>query len=140
MKSVEVEFQKISDTTLDKARLHGFRALTEKEKVVFCIHTFESEVANGGFHQYFKSEYGAFALETAAVLKRIGALKALRLLREALKIFPDSSPPREPFARQRELFKVGAYRLERLSELDHQFYEYEDDLAALTLAYILSSP
>ncbi len=140
MKSVEVEFQRIADLTLDKARIHGFQSLNEKERVVYCVHTFESEVANAGFHQYFKGEYGGYALETAAVLKRIGAPWAFRLLREALKVFPDSTPPREALARQRELFRAGQYRLERLSEIDHQFYEYEDDLAALTLAYVLSVP
>jgi len=69
------------------------RALPELEATIFWTMHLDSEVKNGGFHQWLGNPTGAFTFETVAALERIGAHDTARLVRRAQELFPDGRPP-----------------------------------------------
>ncbi len=69
------------------------RALPELEATIFWTMHLDSEVKNGGFHQWLGNPTGAFTFETVAALERIGAHQSARLVRRAQELFPDGHPP-----------------------------------------------
>jgi hypothetical protein len=42
------------------------------EVILYCVHYFDAEVRNGGFHQYFMNSAGDAALITLEALMRLG--------------------------------------------------------------------
>lgn len=55
-------------------------------KTVYLVNEYESEVNNGGFHQFFTNPSGKYTNETIESLQLIGAEKSKELLEEALAI------------------------------------------------------
>src|SRR5690349_17537249 len=76
-----------------EARL-GFDALSEAEKVVFCLDKLEQEVNNGGFEQYFRNASGDNAVVTPAALRTLGASQVASIVEKALELFPNQQPSR----------------------------------------------
>ncbi len=139
MKRADSQFRKLATHSIDKATATGFDSLDEKERVAYCVQTLETEVVTGGFRNYLWGAYGDHALETVAVLDKIGASQTARLLRQSFRVFPNRKPPRETFTRQREIMRAPR-TAEGLEVLDHRFFEQEEDLALLAMAYVLSLP
>src|SRR5262245_64943750 len=62
-------------------------------QVALCLHRLESEVNNGGFHQFFFNSSGEIVPETLEALAAIGAPKTRSLLERAVTIaFPGGYP------------------------------------------------
>jgi len=104
-------------------------------QVAICIHQLEAQVNNGGFDQYFHNTSGMFALETKLALRTIGAIKTASLLEEAILIGYPSGYPADSSLHQ-ELLSDSDESLEKLGELDNEFYGYSDDLSGLVNAYL----
>jgi len=106
--------------------------ITEMQKVplkvqhLFPAHWCESEVCNGGFHQFFYNSTGILAPEAAHGYAAIGANELSTIVREAMLYFGPSYPreladrrallPNQP-GRKREL-------RDPFSTLDSRFYEW----------------
>jgi hypothetical protein len=96
------------------------------------------EVNNGGFHQLYWNGYGNVADEAVEAFEYFSAPAHADLMREANRI------------RAREKFKLAPLRLLNayslsakwswLDPLDDQFYDLNEDLAALRLAKIRANP
>lgn len=69
---------------------------------LFAAHWCQSEVRNGGFHQFFLNPTGVLAPEAVAAFRAIGMLEAATVVDEAMRVL--GTPwPREQEARQRLL-------------------------------------
>jgi hypothetical protein len=70
-----------------------FDAAAPQVQVAYCIHKLESEVNNGGFHQFFLNSSGEYVPETLRALNAIGAVTTRDLLERAVAIgFPKGYP------------------------------------------------
>ena len=104
-------------------------------QVALCLHRLESEVNNGGFHQFFLNPSGQFLPQTLEALEAIGALKTRHLLLQAaLVAFPDGYPPHGADV---ESALAGYDEVaDRLQTLDAQFYEYHEPLGDMVNRYL----
>ncbi|MBX9628533.1 MAG: DMP19 family protein [Gemmataceae bacterium] len=85
--------------------LTGFRAVRPEVGHLFTAHWCQSEVRNGGFHQFFSNSTGVLAPEALAGFRAIGSAQWADILAEAVALFGD------PYPRDR------ADRLDRLDRL-----------------------
>lgn len=114
---------------------HGFAKYEVHVQVAICVHQLEAQVNNGGFEQYFYNSSGMFALETILALRTIGALKTASLLEAAILIgYPTGYPADSSF--HQKLLANSDESMEKLGELDNEFYSYSDDLSGLVNAYL----
>ena len=73
----------------------GFDSLTPDEQTYFALGVLDGEVYNGGMHQYFWNNSGAFYRSAMDGLLELKALEALRLLTEAAKLLFDDAVPED---------------------------------------------
>jgi hypothetical protein len=120
--------------------LHSFcnqhyKNWTETEKLINAVLDMESEVMNGGFHQYFQNSAGDQWQEALTGLGKIGAAKAAELLTKALTVFAESRPPVVREERQKIANELSQERVSFLDSLDQDFYKYEDKILSLVITY-----
>jgi len=122
----------------DKIHKTGYDSLSIPEQVLHHVYWLESEVNNGGFHQYFYNSSGDYALDTPGALDQIGAHHTAKLLRRAIELFPGGPPPRDLQQRREQLDSLSEAARAKLEKLDSEFYEYHDPLEELQVKYMLA--
>jgi len=125
-----------SERITQKIEQSGFDSLTDAEKNFHYIYWLEAEVNNGGFDQYFFNSAGDHAQDAVGALQAIGANHTAQLLREAMAVFPEGLAPHDRGLRQEQLLEIGEEGEELLNGLDSKFYEYNDNLTVLLVAYV----
>jgi hypothetical protein len=85
------------------------------DRLVRVIGDLEADVNNGGFDQYISNKGRPQARRAAQCLRRIGALRTVRLLESALGLPPDSP---------------------RFLRLDQAFYRSSEDLPSLVMRHL----
>jgi hypothetical protein len=119
------------DAVSNRYETVGYGNLNEKEKLIYCIWWLEGEVNNGGFHQFFWNSAGDNIKDTFTFLSAIGANHTAELLRKASEIAFGGEAPASRNMRQ-ELLEIDEdMKMEKLNQLDDEFYEYQDDIAGL---------
>ena len=114
--------------------------LSNEEKTVYLCQTFESEINNGGFSQFFYNSSGDYTAETIKALKEIGALKTVAIFQKAISIFPHSIVPQDRDERSDLLDTILNDEVNKVLECaDKEFYRYEDNLLDLSYSYVQSS-
>jgi hypothetical protein len=113
-----------------------FAELSPPERVFRAIWDLESEVNNGGFHQYFFNSSGDTAFAVVGALEAIGAPQAAQIVRAANRIFPHATPPADRVERQAHLEAISPEHDELLEQLDQDFYSYPDNLTELLMSYV----
>lgn len=98
------------------------------ENVVSLVEGFEGEVNNGGIDQFFFNSGGDYFRETVDALELIGAKKTAQILRDACSRFPGGEPPIGLHERREILLRSVSPDAEAFTDLDEQFYRYEDEL------------
>lgn len=101
-------------------------------QIAYLVVTFDNQVLNGGFHQYFLNGYGQFAKETIDILIKIGASKKADLLKKALVLVnyeqnTDTVFREKLLKRDIKLLFVEDELFEPLDQLDSQYYENENE-------------
>ena len=86
----------------------GFDALTDPERVVFCLDKLEQEINNGGFEQYFHNLSGNIAAATPSALRAMGASQVASIVEKALELFPNSQPPTDQAQREKQMESWGS--------------------------------
>jgi hypothetical protein len=116
--------------------------LSPEARVVYLLWSFDGEIHNGGFDQFFINPLGDHCAEILDHLETIGARKSHDLLSKAVSWFPDLSPSRERRIRraQLETFSDSPKYEAEMDRLDDEFYKYEDDLGSLLNAYLARHP
>ena len=113
-----------------------FDDLTHPEQVFRAIWELEADVNNGGFHQYFGNSSGDTAFAVVDALETIGAHEMARVVADAKRVFPGSSPPRDWTEREAALDSLSADQEDFLDRLDRAFFAYPDDLTELLYDYV----
>jgi hypothetical protein len=114
----------------------GFDALTEPERVVFCLDKLEQEINNGGFEQYFHNSSGDIAAVTPSALRAMGASQVATIVEKALELFPNSQPPIDQSQRQLQMESWGSEEQDTLENINMAFLAYPEPLAKLERAYV----
>ena len=110
----------------------GNGGLSHAEHVIADVMGVETEVMNGGLHQFFFNPAGDRAVETIAALREIGATAPAAIVAEACARCPDGAPAPDRPARQRQLeaLAFGAFR-----DLDKRFGRCRDKIVTRVAAY-----
>ena len=105
--------------------LRQFRTARPEVGHLFAAHWCQSEVCNGGFHQFFYNSTGVLAPEALDGFRAMGLHEWARLLEEAMRFF-GKSYPREREDRIDKLSSAAGKREKRdpFSVLDEQFYAW----------------
>lgn len=115
-------------------RLWGvdYAALSRPEQVFLCIWELESEVNNGGFHQYFYNDSGKLAPHAVEALHTVGAQQAATIVEQAIELLGADMPWNDESARTERLEAISP---EVFESLDEAFYQYPDDLTTMLYRY-----
>jgi hypothetical protein len=109
--------------------LRQFRRVRPEVGRLFAAHWCQSEVRNGGFHQFFSNATGVLAPEALAAFRSMGLEEWASLLKEAMRFFGDPYP-RDREERWELLAKVPGDRREDWDPfygLDDRFYAWLRD-------------
>jgi hypothetical protein len=98
------------------------RELTAGQRAFLVIHWCRSEVANGGFHQFFLNSAGALAREAVEGFERVGAPALADVVRRAIARFPRGGPDRDWGRRQEQLERQPEEWRGGFEPLDEEFY------------------
>jgi len=113
-----------------------YNKLSFAERVFGLIWELESEVNNGGFHQYFLNSTGALAPYSVDALKAVGAVQTAGLVQQALAQVGNGIRWPDDTARKAVINSLSSNVREKLNELDQSFYACPDDLTALLYRYV----
>lgn len=108
------------------AFLRQYQAVRQEVGHLFAAHWCQSEVCNGGLHQFFSNSTGVLAPEALAGFRAIGLTEWANILAEAMQFF-GSAYPRERLDRLVLLPKRQGQRRKEwdpFCHLDHRFYEW----------------
>lgn len=117
----------------------GYEKLNRVDQIFVCIWTFEAEVNNGGFDQYYFNSAGDLAFETLDALHTVGASTTASILHRGNKLFGDNGPSTDWTTRQHQLDALPESNQEMLDTLDEEFYRYPDDLSVLMAKYLVKN-
>ena len=126
-----VDLFKISEAVWAREAKHGFRALSNPERVFLCVWDLEAEVNNGGFSQFFDNSAGDYAAETPGALKTIGAAGMADLVERAMAVFGAAGPPTDREKRFEAIEALPESEKERWEELDAAFIKLPSPEAGL---------
>ncbi len=112
--------------------------LNQAQKVLYVTYELEAEVNNGGFSQYFYNPSGNLSNELVPSFKAIGAERTAEICQKAVSIFGDSVPV-DRNEREECYDKMEDDVSELLSECDHEFYEYEDNIMDLQYKFVMEN-
>jgi len=131
-------YQELWNSLVDRAYKddNGFDNLNENEKIYFYLRILDSEVYNGGMHQYFSNSSGELYEETIKYLKLLNALNSLELLKKAKKIlFGNASVPKDQIERNNLMKQYPeeddapepVWSVE-LDKIDDEYYKDADEI------------
>lgn len=113
-----------------------YESLSKPEKVYFAVRNLEDEVSNGGFWQFFINTSGRSAPDLAAALETIGAASTARIAREAIAAVGAGVNWGDDADRQARIEELPQSALDKLDQLDEDFFEFPDDLTGLLYQYV----
>lgn len=115
-----------------------FMQLAPKVQVAYCLHRFEAEVNNGGFHQFFSNSTGEYVAETIQALVEIGATKTSELLKRAVSIGFPAGYPKDASQYETSVADFDDV-VDELDALDQEFFNYAEPLTELVNKYLAKS-
>ncbi|ARN77369.1 hypothetical protein BST97_04880 [Nonlabens spongiae] len=113
--------------------------LNESQIVLLIVENLEREINNGGFNQFYFNSSGNYANETIDALTKIGANKTAEIVKKANSEFENGTVPKDRAERQNKLELIEEKAEENWNKCDSEFYEYNDDLTELLIAFILKN-
>lgn len=133
---IEPDFDRVSIYDGPDRFLADIKDMPDWRIHLLAVHWCDSEVCNGGFHQFFFNSTGVLAPEALRGYEAIGRTDLADLLRQAMtRLRPEY--PRDRTARQRAL-KGGLFRKRPdFNDLDDRYYKLigEPDLYDTLNAY-----
>jgi hypothetical protein len=102
-------------------------SLAAAERELLAAYLFDSEVRNGGFHQFFFNPSGDDALDARAGLARFGMTTSPALLDCAMTAFPDSKPSKDRETRNDQLARWGDKQFELFSTITEAYFVVDDE-------------
>jgi hypothetical protein len=125
---VEPVWRSVSIYDGSEVFLDQFRKLRPEVGHLFAAHWCQSEVLNGGLHQFFANSTGVLAPEAVEGFGAIGLHEWTNILTEAMALF-GTPYPRDREDRQQLLPGVQGRRQKRdpFSALDERFFDWLQD-------------
>ncbi len=112
--------------TLDVVSEESYRRLSRRDRYVWDVGWFETEVMNGGVDQYLSNSTGDHAAQCLEALAAIGAEKSYGLLKQTCELFPGGMPNSDRETRQQQLRDLrGGKNLDDLIEGDLEVDLYQ---------------
>lgn len=97
----------------------------------------EAEVLNGGFNQYFWNVPSELLSQTASALERIGATRALKVFKAAIRLGEAEADMRREFKSKGTLQGFSdSYKHTKLAPLDDAFTATTAELEARRIAFV----
>jgi hypothetical protein len=123
---IELHLEAVSIYDGPIAFLEGFEKLAEPVRHLFAVWWCDSEVCNGGFHQFFSNSTGVLAPEALEGFREIGLRECADVVEAAIDWF-DTPYPRDREARHAALRAIELPGEKReqwdpFNDLDHQYY------------------
>ena len=125
---------------LDRLAEVGFQKLTELDKILAVVWTFEAGVGNRGFAGYFSSSAGDIAFHAPSALRVIGAVGKAEIAVRANNVFGAGGPPRDRKKRRAIVRTFNDETRRMLQGLETLFYESQEDVDDLLEVYLDKSP
>ena len=124
----------------DRLAEAGFEKLTDSDKILASIWTFEAGIANRGFASYFSSSAGDMAFYVPTALKTIGAAGVAKIAASANEVFGPGGPPRDQEERRPLVRAFGDETRKTLTALESQFFDSPEDVDDLLELYLNKKP
>jgi hypothetical protein len=121
---------------LDRLAKVGFELLTEHEKILATVWTFEAQVVNRGFAHYFSSSAGDMAAYSPTAFTSIGALQKAEIAAKANRVFGAGGPPGDQKTRRELVRAFGAEARSTFDVLEMEYYQSPEDVDDLLETYI----
>lgn len=102
-----------------------FNSAPRASAFLFAAHFCQSEICNGGFHQFFSNSTGVLAPEAVEGFREIGQGQVAALLEKGMSLFANAYP-RDRNERQERLERIPKSSLDAL---DNVFYSLIDSEA-----------
>ena len=120
--------------TLEVYSESDYRNLSRRDRYIWDVSWFETEVMNGGVDQYFYNSTGDHALECLEALRAIKAENSYHLLKQGCDLFPSGKPSPNVEVRRKQLESLRDVKREPYID-DLIDGEIEVDLYQLLLDY-----
>jgi hypothetical protein len=123
------------ENILPKEEAIGYSELSERERTVFNVSWLDTEVNNGGFHQFFWNPSGDRTSDTLRSLAMIGAEYTKSLLQRACEAFPAGQLEVDQRARHVQLDQLSDDQVAVLDKISDAYGDRDERVMALLLAY-----
>jgi len=128
---------KLSESPTARFWRFDYDKLTIPEQVFLLIWELESEVNNGGFHQYFYNSSGALAPNIVSALKILGAEAVADIAQRALNAVGNAITSwSDDAVRLASVNRLSSEAREILENLDQEYYKCPEDLTPLLYKYV----
>jgi len=117
----------------------GWEALPLLQRQYLAARYCDSEVRNGGFHQYFSNPWGGHWREAVEGFRMIGASERASILLEATAHFGRMGPSSDREARDEELLQVTGDNLDFFQDLDARYYDSREVFDALGSLFVIAN-
>ena len=126
---------------MERIQTMGYQSFTRGERLYYSVWWFMAETNNGGLHQFFFNDSGAYATDALWSLESVGSSKTADILRRAIMIFPESRVPTDILERRQVLCDLpDELQWDRLGELTTEFFQTREPIAEGVEAYIRQHP
>lgn len=110
--------------------------LSEAERNFIYVDTLEGQVNNGGFEQFFFNSSGEYTYQVVAAYNAIGAIKTVKIIEEAIMLFPVQPVPKDTDERRDMMEDLDESIADKWDKLDNEFYKYEESIDELIIKYM----
>jgi hypothetical protein len=110
----------VTQAIQEKLKMHGLGRRTGVERVILAVHTLNSEVNNGGYHQFFINSSRNVAPAIVDDLERIGCRRIANITQRALDAL--GLPKVTVAAIEEAIKRVDPMRDRKLSRCDNAFW------------------
>ena len=124
----------------DRMKKGGFDRLSEEDKILATVWTFDGAVANRGFAGYYSRPEGDMASYAPTALAKIGATGMVAIATQANEVFGPNGPSRDRETRRKQLEALGPDAKARFAALDAEYFKSEEDLDELLELYLSRKP
>ena len=125
------------DVLTETVASQGYDSFTPGERLYFSIWWFMAETNNGGLHQFFFNDAGAYAGDALQSLERVGAPQTASISRRAIAIFPASRVPTDILERREVLCDLpDELQWDRLGELTTELFQSHEPISKGVEDYI----
>jgi hypothetical protein len=113
---------------LDRLHKVGFEKLSEQDKTLACVWSFDSKVANGGLEHFFKSADGEMAYYMPKAFRAVGLKPLAEIAEQANAVFGPEGVPTNRERRTEILQQLPSDSRRVFDKLEAQYFEYPTEL------------